>query len=126
LKLHVYSWIIQFSLLCAQIVSDNNASIKLCALLLIGLSLAPPVSAQMGRRGEQDAAMNATRRGSVLSLRDIEGTIVPAMKRRGANYIGAEYDSDVMRYRLKFVRGSSVIWVDVDGRTGTVLAQAGD
>ena len=70
--------------------------------------------------------MNATRRGSVLSLRDIEGTIVPAMKRRGANYIGAEYDSDVMHYRLKFVRGSSVIWVDVDGRTGAVLAQAGD
>ena len=58
-------------------MSDNNASIKLCALLLIGLSLTPPVSAQMGRRGEQDAAMNATRRGSVMSLRDIEHWLAP-------------------------------------------------
>jgi hypothetical protein len=48
------------------------------------------------------------------------------MKRRGANYIGAEFDSDVMRYRLKFVRGSSVIWIDVDGRSGAIIAQAGN
>jgi hypothetical protein len=82
--------------------------------------------AQQSRRDEQDAALNATRRGSVHSLRQIEGAVVPAMKRRGANYIGAEFDSDVMRYRLKFVRGSSVIWIDVDGRSGAIIAQAGN
>ena len=85
-----------------------------------------PSQAQQNRRDEQDAAMSATRRGSVHSLRDIEGEIVPSMKRRGANYIGAEFDSDVMRYRLKFVRGSSVIWIDVDGRTGNIIARAGN
>jgi hypothetical protein len=31
-----------------------------------------------------------------------------------------------MRYRLKFVRGSSVIWIDVDGRSGAIIAQAGN
>lgn len=102
-----------------------NASMKCLMLALVALSLAPPVLAQMSRRDEQDAAMRATRRGSVHSLRDIESEVVPAMKRRGASYIGAEYDSDVLRYRLKFVRGSSVIWIDVDGRSGQIIAQAG-
>lgn len=98
---------------------------KLIATALLGLAVAMPAGAQQNRRAEQDAAMNATRRGSVHSLREIEGAIVPSMKRKGANYIGAEYDSDVLRYRLKFVRGSSVIWIDVDGRSGAVIAQAG-
>ena len=88
--------------------------------------VAVPSQAQQNRRDEQDAAMSATRRGLVQPLRDIEGEIVPSMKRRGANYIGAEFDSDVMRYRLKFVRGSSVIWIDVDGRTGNIIARAGN
>lgn len=113
-------------MLCAQFVSDFNASLKASALALLALTLMTPAYAQQNRRDEQDAALSTTRRGSVHSLRDIEGSIVPAMKRRGASYIGAEYDSDVMRYRLKFMRGSSVIWIDVDGRSGAIIAQAGD
>ena len=112
-------------MLCAQFVSNFNAPLTLFLFAALGLA-AVPAEAQQNRRDEQDAAMNATRRGSVHSLRDIESNIVPAMKRRGANYIGAEFDSDVMRYRLKFVRGSSVIWIDVDGRSGAVIAQAGN
>lgn len=48
------------------------------------------------------------------------------MKQRGADYIGAEYDGGMGRYRLKFMRGGSVIWVDVDGRTGAVVGRAGE
>ncbi|MFM1983166.1 MAG: hypothetical protein RJB22_1885 [Pseudomonadota bacterium] len=107
-------------------MSNFNASMKRLASAALVFALAMPVQAQMNRRDEQDAALKATRRGSVHSLRDIESDVVPAMKRRGASYIGAEYDSDALRYRLKFVRGSSVIWIDVDGRSGQIIAQAGN
>lgn len=113
-------------MLCAEIVKNINLSLKPLASAVCLLVVAVPADAQMNRRDEQDAALNATRRGSVLSLREIEGSIVPAMHRRGANYIGAEFERESMRYRLKFVRGSSVIWIDVDGRSGQIIAQAGN
>lgn len=91
-----------------------------CVLLL---SAAPVAAA---RRGEQDAVFQARQSGASLPLRTIEGGVVPQMKQRGADYIGAEYDALTTRYRLKFMRDGSVIWVDVDGRTGTVLGRAGD
>jgi len=61
-----------------------------------------------------------------MPLRAIENGIVPRMTARGADYIGAEYDAEMGRYRLKFMRQGSVIWVDVDGRTGAVVGRAGD
>lgn len=88
--------------------------------------LATPASAQRSRNGEQDAAMQATRDGAVRPLRQIESQIVPRMQRRGASYIGAEFDGGSKRYRLKFMRESSVIWVDVDGKSGSIIAQAGN
>ena len=87
--------------------------------------LAIPATAQK-RRGDQDAAYAATREGQVRSLRSIENGIVPGMKARGADYIGAEYNGDDARYRLKFMRGSSVIWIDVDGKSGAVVGRAGE
>jgi hypothetical protein len=82
--------------------------------------------ARGGRRGDQDQALQATRQGEVRSLRAIENTVVPSMKAKGASYIGQEFDGDLNRYRLKFLRGSSVIWVDVDGRSGAILGSAGN
>lgn len=92
---------------------------------LILTSLGAQVDAQ-GRRGDADAVYEGRRAGSLMPLRSIENGIVPRMKSRGADYIGAEYDSDMGRYRLKFMRDGSVIWVDVDGRTGEVVGRAGD
>ena len=57
----------------------------------------------------------------MLSLREIEDRVLPRM--REATYLGPEYAGGV--YRLKFMRGSSVIWVDVDARTGDVLGRSG-
>jgi hypothetical protein len=88
--------------------------------------LATPSFAQKARRGEQDAAYQATRDGAIRSLRTIENGIVPDMKVRGADYIGAEFDGQIQRYRLKFMRGSSVIWIDVDGRNGAIIGKAGE
>ena len=87
--------------------------------------LASQVDAQ-GRRGDADAVYEGRRAGSLMPLRSIENGVVPAMKSRGADYIGAEYDADVSRYRLKFMRDGSVIWVDVDGRTGAIVGRAGE
>jgi hypothetical protein len=85
-----------------------------------------PAHAQKGRRGEQDAAYQATRQGEVRSLRSIENGIVPRMKSSGSDYIGAEFDGGQARYRLKFIRDGAVIWVDVDGRSGAVIGKAGE
>jgi hypothetical protein len=96
----------------------------LFAPVLAALALAAPADAQ--RRGDADAVYEGRRSGALMPLRAIENGIVPRMKARGADYIGAEYDSDVGRYRLKFMRDGSVIWVDVDGRTGAIVGRAGD
>ncbi|MFM9977406.1 MAG: hypothetical protein ACKVOP_05085 [Sphingomonadaceae bacterium] len=98
---------------------------KMFFALALALSLVP-LTADAQRRGEQDAAYAGRKSGALLPLRAIEGRVVPAMKARGADYIGAELDSDMARYRLKFVRDGAVIWVDVDGRSGAVVGRAGD
>lgn len=97
----------------------------LFAFVAIALCSTQPADAKQPRRDEQDRARDAIQNGAVLPLRSIENSIVPGMKSRGADYIGQEFDGELNRYRLKFMRGKSVIWVDVDGRTGAVIAQAG-
>jgi len=95
------------------------------AFALLTLTGIAPAEAQW-RRGDQDEAYAARRDGALMSLRAIENGVVPRMKSRGADYIGAEYDGGNGRYRLKFMRDGAVIWVDVDGRSGAIVAQAGD
>jgi hypothetical protein len=96
-------------------------------LLLLAVFAGPAVNdANAQRRGDQDMAFQARQSGALMPLRSIESSVVPDMKRRGADYIGAELDGGSGRYRLKFVRQGSVIWIDVDGRTGAVLARAGE
>ncbi|MEH6756239.1 MAG: hypothetical protein V7676_01860 [Parasphingorhabdus sp.] len=79
-----------------------------------------PVDA-VERRDEQNGARQQMIAGQVKSLRSIENNILPRMA--GSQYIGPEYDSSAQVYRLKFIRDGRVIFIDVDGRTGTVLRQ---
>ena len=97
-------------------------------VLLSALLLAPLVTQAdaQGRRGDADAVYQGRMAGSLMPLRSIENGVVPGMKSRGADYIGAEFDEDSSRYRLKFMRDGSVIWVDVDGRTGAIVGRAGE
>ncbi|RYD46084.1 MAG: hypothetical protein EOP60_19600 [Sphingomonadales bacterium] len=74
-----------------------------------------------GMRSEQNEALDRVKRGEIRPLNEIEGRIVPRM--RGADYLGPELDDD--RYRLKFMRNGSVIWVDVDARTGQIIGRTG-
>jgi hypothetical protein len=99
-----------------------KAAIALALLTVTGVQ---PAAAQW-HRGDQDDVYKDRRDGALMSLRAIENGIVPRMKARGADYIGAEYDGGTGRYRLKFMRNGAVIWVDVDGRSGAIVARAGD
>ncbi len=89
---------------------------------LVSIALLSPAAADP-RRGEQNDARQDMRAGKVKSLREIEATIVPRM--RGMQYLGPEYDPTAQVYRLKFIDRDRVIFVDVDGRTGSVLRQRG-
>jgi hypothetical protein len=73
---------------------------------------------------EQDAALRAMQEGRILPLRTIENLVIPRM--RGFSYLGPELDVSTGRYRLKFMRGPQVIWVDVDGRNGQIVGHSGN
>ena len=108
----------------AYAICIMTMKLPLISALMLG-AIAQPATAQW-QRGDQDEAYQARRDGALMPLRAIENGLVPRMKARGADYIGAEFDGESGRYRLKFMRGGSVIWVDVDGRTGAIVARAGD
>jgi hypothetical protein len=59
-----------------------------------------------------------------LSVREIERRVVPRVP--GAQYLGFDYDPATEVYTLKFLRNGSVIWVDVDGRTGNIVRKTGN
>lgn len=56
-----------------------------------------------------------------MPLADILDRLLPRMP--GSTYIGAEFEQAILRYRLKFIRGGQVIWVDVDARSGRVIGK---
>lgn len=91
----------------------------LCLLAAAGVAATVlPAEARAGLQlREQDAAYRATQQGRILPLPLIRQRIrVP-----GAQFIGAEFDGVI--YRLKYMRGSEVIWIDVDARTGRVVGR---
>ncbi|HVQ07615.1 MAG TPA: hypothetical protein VMS43_04200 [Allosphingosinicella sp.] len=93
-------------------------------LLLFAAGLAacpvPGHASDLQRDREQAGAYRAMQQGRVLSLTEIRLRVrVP-----GAEYIGVEV-LDGMIYRLKFMRGPDVIWIDVDPRTGRIVGRTG-
>lgn len=87
----------------------------------VAAMLAAPLAAQQ-RRVDQGEARKEMRAGNILSAREIEDRILPRM--RDAEYLGFDYDSTAMAYRLKFIRDGRVIFVDVDARTGRILRRS--
>ncbi|WP_277317533.1 hypothetical protein [Sphingomonas sp. AOB5] len=74
--------------------------------------------------GGQEAASQRRQTGGLLPLRVIEARVKPMMP--GAQYLGFDFDPQTNIYTLKFLRNGSVIWVDVDGRTGRILRKTGN
>ena len=96
---------------------------KLILAAFIGLLAAAPAVDARPRDREQDEAFRGTHDGRFVSLRVIESRIIPQM--RGYDYLGPELDAATGRYRRKFIRGPQVVWIDVDARTGEVVARSG-
>ncbi|MEK9209885.1 hypothetical protein [Sphingomonas sp. 2378] len=97
----------------------------LLALLAAPMGSPPMIEPPMGmapdqRRGDQMRAFQARKEGN-LSLREIEQRVVPTM--RDSQYIGFDYDAGAQIYTLKFLRNGTVIWVEVDGRTGKIIGR---
>jgi uncharacterized membrane protein YkoI len=107
-----------------QCGATNKGGMKQAILLLLAAALgsasvSAPVYARKG--DDQGKAREQMNSGKVLSLREIEGRVVPRM--RGMEYLGPEYDGNAQVYRLKFIDSGRVIFVDVDARSGSVLRQ---
>jgi hypothetical protein len=89
-------------------------------LLATALLAAPALPADargLQSMREQDRAYRAAQQGQILSLPEIRSRI----RLPGAQFIGAEFDGRI--YRLKYMRGAEVIWIDVDARSGRVLGR---
>ena len=94
----------------------------LTAACLAGIVLTPAVDARRVR--DQDRAFAARKAGQIMPLHQIESRIVPRMP--GCDYLGPEFDPNSGVYRLKFMRGGTVIFVDVDGRNGQIVGRSGE
>jgi uncharacterized membrane protein YkoI len=89
------------------------------AAAVLATSVTPAFA--LAPKQDQQSARKQMNDGKVLSLRQIEGIILPRMK--GMEYLGPEYDQDTKIYRLKFVDDGRVIFVDVDARSGSIIRQ---
>jgi hypothetical protein len=87
------------------------------AALGVGL-IASPAAADKPR--DADRAFEATQEGRSMPLPKIERRVMPFMG--GADYLGPEFNGRT--YRLKFMRGGRVIWVDVDAATGRIIRRS--
>jgi hypothetical protein len=92
------------------------------AACIAGIALTPAAEAR--RMRDQDRAFAARKAGQIMPLHEIESRIVPRMQ--GCDYLGPEFDADSGVYRLKFMRGGTVIFVDVDGRNGQIVGRSGE
>ena len=93
------------------------------AVLATTSALAAPPRPDHWQDGGQGAARERQQSGRNLPAREIERRVIPTVP--GAQYLGFDFDplSDI--YTLKFLRNGSVIWVDVDGRTGRIVRRTG-
>lgn len=89
------------------------------ALLVVAAS---PASADRNRVPEQDALRAGVQSGQYLPYQEMRAR---AQGRVDGQMIGSEFDPGTGRYRFKFQRGGSVIWMDMDGRTGRELGRVG-
>ena len=89
------------------------------ALVASGLAMA---GLDQQRPRDQDRAFRATREGRSMPLPMIERRVRPHMG--GADYLGPELRGET--YRLKYMQGGRVIWVDVDAATGRIVRRSGN
>ncbi len=89
------------------------------ALLFVAAS---PASADRNRVPEQDALRAGVQSGEYLPYSEMRAR---AQGRVEGRMYGSEFDPGPGRDRFKLQRGGSVIWMDMDGRTGRELGRVG-
>ena len=95
--------------------------------VLLGLATAtapPPLAGAGLQHVDQREAWRARREGRILPIREIEGRVLPTM--RGSQYLGFDFDAERGIYTLKFLRDGTVIWIEVDGRSGQIIGRTGN
>ena len=94
----------------------------LAAATAAGLLTSPALA---DRPRDQDQAFRATTEGRAIPLPQIRDRVMREIARGNgpAEYLGPEIRGDT--YRLKFMRGNRVIWVDVDAATGRIVGRSG-
>ena len=92
-------------------------TILIAVALATGLCSAPALA---DHPREVDRAFEAAREGRSMPLPKLEQRVMPFMG--GADYLGPELNGGT--YRLKFMRGGRVIWIDVDAATGRILRRS--
>jgi len=90
-------------------------------LLLAAIAATVPAVGETRPR-DQDRAFEATREGRSMPLPMIERRVIPRMG--GADYLGPEFNGST--YRLKFMRGGRVIWIDVEASSGRIVGRSGE
>lgn len=132
-------WNRPFTALTANIPSVAQAMVCAVAVAVVALSAADSASAQsrgavrsstLGLAGakssvrgvsDQDHARVRREKGQ---LRPFEELMQKAAAVGRGQYMGVEPNISNSVYRFKFMRaGGNLIWVDIDGRTGRVLAE---
>jgi hypothetical protein len=95
-----------------------------CCALGVAMVAGADVAAGQGHRRDQDAALDAVRSGRSQPLPQLERHVVSQVQ---GDYLGRpEYDPDANVYRMKFMRAGTMIWIDVDGRTGRIIRRSGE
>ena len=94
----------------------------LVPLLAAGLAATPAHAfAQRGlQRDEQAGAYRAMQQGEILSLPEIRRRVSITVP--NAQFIGVEIIGGMI-YRLKYMRGAEVIWIDIEASTGRVVGR---
>ena len=90
----------------------------LAAALAAGLLTSP---AMADRKREQDRAFDAAREGRTRTLPELRERVMPLVG-RDAEPLSPEINGRT--YRMKFMRGGRVIWVDVDAQTGRIIRRS--
>jgi len=106
-----------------HIVARGLSSLVFLSAVLAPAVVASPLHAEH-RMPEQDAIRNGVRSGNILPYQEMRARAQD--RAGGGQMIGSEFDAGTGRYRFKFQRGNSVIWLDMDGRTGRELGRTGD
>lgn len=85
------------------------------------LMAALPWSGAAARDREHERLPRAVSDGQLLPLSRVLADVRRQMP--GHDHIGTEFDAAARRYRLKFIGGGHVVWLDVDARTGRILGR---